>query len=50
LRLAESQLHRSRLLLEELRKKWGDDTFDTYVARPDVKYWLAATTFSSTAN
>jgi tetratricopeptide (TPR) repeat protein len=41
LRLAESQLHRSRLLLEELRKKWGDDTFDTYVARPDVKYWLA---------
>jgi serine/threonine protein kinase len=50
LKTAKSEMQRSRALLEELRKKWGLDALSSYIARPDVKYWLAAATFSSTAN
>lgn len=42
LNAAKSEMERSRSLLEELQKKWGRDAFISYVARPDVKYWLAS--------
>ena len=35
---AQTQLSRAANLLSDLRQKWGAETFNTYIARPDIQF------------